>query len=112
VTNESIAARTAPTNMKTYYLGLLLRGPAYTTNMTPDVQQLHNAHLAHLFKLRDEGLIAYVGPLTDGGEKVGAAIYRTASRDEAVALMEADPAIQAGRFRYEIHTWVVPGGIG
>lgn len=37
-----------PENMTVYYLGLLLRGPTWTSEETPEVERLQQAHLANI----------------------------------------------------------------
>jgi uncharacterized protein len=100
-----------PEGMTLYYLVLLLRGPAYSYEDTPEVQQLHAAHLAHRTWLRDSGKVVLNGPLVDDGNIRGLSIFKVDSREEAVALTEADPAVQAGRFDYEVHPWMTQKGI-
>lgn len=96
-----------PPDMTTVYLVLLVRGPAWTPEETEATDRLQIAHLAHLKRLRDSGQLIMVGPLTDGGQRRGVCIYRTGSLEEAKALAEADPAVQAGRLAVEIHPWWV-----
>ena len=40
----------------------------------------------------------------------GACVYRVATPEEARALAEQDPAVQAGRLRVEVLTWSVGKG--
>ena len=97
--------------MQTYYLYLLLRGPAWTDVESPELTQLHQAHLAHLRALRQAGHAIITGPVLDGGPLKGFAIFRVSTQAEAAALAAQDPAVQAGRFVFEIHPWMAPAGI-
>jgi uncharacterized protein YciI len=97
--------------MTIYYLGLLLKGPAWTAEETPEVEALQQAHLAYLDGLRTRGVLVIVGPILDGGVLRGTGVYKVASLAEAQALMAADPAVQAGRFAFEVHPWMVHEGV-
>jgi uncharacterized protein YciI len=83
--------------MKIYYLRLLKRGPLWTPEETPEVERLQAAHLAHGRKLREAGQLILNGPLLDNGDLRGVGIFRVDSLEEAQALSDADPAVQAGR---------------
>jgi hypothetical protein len=62
------------------------------------------AHRAYLTKLLDAGQLAYAGPFEDG---TGALIvYECATREEAEALIAADPFQAAGVFhRHTLKAW-------
>jgi uncharacterized protein YciI len=97
-------------DMSTYYACLLLKGPAWTAAETPELERLQERHLAHLTELRASGKLLVAGPCIDGGNLRGISIFKTASLEEARILAQADPAVQAGRFVVELHTWMAPGG--
>jgi len=69
---------------------------------------LQDAHLAHLADLHEAGHLVAAGPLSD--EKFrGLSILRV-DVEEARALKESDPAVQAGRFSVHVMPWMVPAG--
>jgi uncharacterized protein YciI len=105
------APQTPLPDMAIYHLGLLLQGPAWTADETPAVDALQQAHLAYLAELRASGKLVIVGPILSGGTLRGTGVYKVASLAEAQALMAADPAVQAGRFTFEVHPWMVHQGI-
>jgi uncharacterized protein len=100
-----------PPNMTVYYLRLLKRGPLWTPEETPEVERLQAAHLAYGQKLREEGKLILNGPLLDNGNLRGVGIFRVGSLEEAQALSNADPAVQAGRLVSELHPWMIFRGI-
>lgn len=100
-----------PQDMQVYYLRLLKRGPFWTPEETPEVERLQAAHLAHGRKLRDAGKLILNGPLLDNGDLRGVGIFRVGSLEEAQALSDADPAVQAGRLLSELHPWMTHKGI-
>ena len=38
--------------MKSYYLMLLERGPQWSSESSPEVQEVHEAHIAYMLRLR------------------------------------------------------------
>jgi uncharacterized protein YciI len=102
---------TALPGMKIYYLYLLLRGPAWTTEESPELTRLHEAHLAHLRGLRQAGHTIISGPVLDDGPLKGLGIFRVGTQAEAEALAAQDPAVRAGRFLFEIRPWMAPAGV-
>ena len=71
--------------------------------------RLQDEHVAYQLKQQAAGLLALGGPHL--GEVGGLAVFRTASRDEALALTAADPAVAGGLYRVEVREWrLVLGG--
>ena len=96
--------------MKTYYLGLLRKGNARTSNSTPELQKLQEAHLNHLTLPAKSGKLVMAGPLTDNGDVRGIMVFVTETLEEAKKLAEQDPAVKAGRLKVEIHPWFAKSG--
>jgi len=74
-------------------------GPQWNSALPPNQQPWMREHSANLRKLREEGRLR-VGARY--GE-VGLIVVEAATIDEARAWIDADPAMRAGVFRYEIH---------
>jgi uncharacterized protein YciI len=110
------AAQEAPAapavKMKRYYLALLVKGPSWTAEATPEVKRIQEGHMANIRRLADEGKLALAGPFEDAGDLRGLFVLNAASMEEAKALCDTDPAIAAGRLRAEIHAWWAPEGVG
>ena len=72
---------------------------------------LQDAHMAHLAKLHDEGLLLAAGPLLGSSDRDmrGLEIYK-GSPDEVRALADQDPGVRAGRYTHRFLPWMVPGG--
>jgi uncharacterized protein YciI len=94
--------------MKTYYLCLLRKGPAWTSEVTPELARLQEQHVAHNLSHIASGAKLAAGPVDDGSDIRGISIFQTATLDEARAIAAADPAVRAGRFVVELHPWMVP----
>jgi uncharacterized protein YciI len=101
-----------PPNMESYQLVLLKRGPAWTPEVTPAVEELQKQHLGHLQKMAAAGHMVIAGPFSDQQDvgKRGACLYRVGSVEEARALAEQDPAVRSGRLVVEVVTWWVEKG--
>jgi uncharacterized protein YciI len=61
--------------------------------------------MANIVKMGAEGKLVIAGPVADNGDLRGLYVFRVGSADEAKALVESDPAVQAGRLRFELHPW-------
>lgn len=105
------AAEEPKPEMTTYYFGMLMRGPKWSPDETKERAELQKQHLAHMAKMHKEGRLLIAGPLTDDGTIRGLVVYKAASIEEARAFAEADPSIEAGRLRIEMHPWMVQKGI-
>ena len=72
--------------------------------------ELQDAHMAHLADLYEAGHLVAAGPLTDPTSRYRGLSILTVGVDEARALKEADPAVQAGKYSIVALPWLVPGG--
>ena len=90
---------------------LILRpdGPAFTDD---ELDELQDAHLAHLASLRDSGELLASGPMPGAPDRRyrGLCIFGV-DVDEAKALSARDPMVVAGRFEALVFPWMVPAGL-
>ncbi|MEZ4745173.1 MAG: YciI family protein [Calditrichia bacterium] len=90
--------------MKPYVMAFLKAGP----NRSQDEEtaaKLQKAHLDNIKRMAEEGSLVLAGPFMDDGDIRGIYIFNVATIEEARALTETDPAIQAGRLVMELHPW-------
>ena len=78
-------------------------GPKWDAQKPPQEQAYFREHSANLRRLRETGQLVLGARYGDKGLVVLAA----ASAAEAAALMDADPAMAAGTFVYELHPFNV-----
>lgn len=97
--------------MTTYYVGFLYRGPKWTPERTPELEQLQKDHLAHIRRMADSGKLLLAGPFMDDTTLRGMLVFQTATLEEARAMAEDDPAVKAGRLKVELHPWFSAKGI-
>jgi uncharacterized protein YciI len=94
-----------------FTIGLLIRRVDAPNIGDEEENALQDAHMAHLAKLHDAGVLLAAGPLLGSPDRDlrGLEIYR-GSPDEVKALADQDPAVRAGRYTHQFLPWMVPGG--
>ncbi len=97
---------------ETFQLVLLMRAPTWKQLPDAEAQALQARHIGHLVKMGELGKAVVCGPFGNQQDPAfrGACIYRVATPEEARALAEQDPVIQAGQLRAEVITWAVGKG--
>ncbi|MFL5738648.1 MAG: YciI family protein [Flavisolibacter sp.] len=90
--------------MKQYVMVFLKAGPVTITD-TAQRAQILRGHLANIFRLSGEGKLLIAGPFLDKGNFAGVFIFDVRTIDEAKLLVATDPAIKAGMFEAEYHSW-------
>ena len=106
------AAETKPEyEMTTYVAGFFHKGPNWTVEQTDESRRIQAGHLANFQKLAEAGKLIVAGPFGDNGDLRGMLIFKLNSADEARALMDADPALKAGRLTLDLHPWLAAAGL-
>ncbi|HTN78960.1 MAG TPA: hypothetical protein VMK16_04735 [Acidimicrobiales bacterium] len=82
-----------------YVVGLLYQGPSYHDD---DAREIVWEHGRRNFGLRAPRVLNVVCPVMDDSDLCGVGIF-DASADEVEAIMQSDPGVIAGVFRYEVH---------
>lgn len=90
--------------MHQYVMAFLKAGPNRDQDST-EAAALQQAHMDNIGRLAEEGVLVLAGPFMDDGEVRGIYVFNVSSVEEARALTETDPAIQAGRLEMELHPW-------
>lgn len=90
--------------MKHYVMAFLKAGPNRDQDSITRVE-IQKGHMANIQRLADEGKLVLAGPFEDDGDIRGIFIFNVTTVEEAKALTETDPAIQAGRLIMELHPW-------
>ena len=94
-----------------FTIGLLILRPDAPKLEENAANALQDAHMAHLAKLHEAGILLAAGPLlgADDMEFRGLHIFKV-GLEEARKLSQQDPAVRAGRFTVKVLPWMVPGG--
>ena len=90
--------------MGRYVMAFLKSGPNPSAD-SAEAAELQQAHLANIRRMAEEGELILAGPFMDRGEVRGIYIFDVGSLEEARALTETDPAIQAGALEMELRPW-------
>jgi uncharacterized protein YciI len=103
-------------SMRTYYMAFLRRGPAWSKERTPEAVAAGEGHMAHIQRMAKCGKLVLAGPFEVGADApkdalAGIFIFDVATREEAVALTQHDPAVKAGRFTIDVRPWYGPVGL-
>jgi uncharacterized protein YndB with AHSA1/START domain len=97
VSDETMRARLTKTS--TYTAILLHATPAF---VRPAVDSIVWEHGRRNMALVEAGILSVVLPVTDDTELAGIGIF-AASIDDTRTIMDADPGVRAGIFRYDVH---------
>lgn len=101
--------------MRSYFLVLLRRGPAWTPEKTDETRRLGAGHMANIEAMAKAKKLVLAGPtdvpIEDRTAVAGIFIIDAKDRAEIDALLAGDPAIVAGRFEPVVMTWYGPAGI-
>ena len=90
--------------IKRYWFVMLMKGETRTQD-SATAAKLQEGHLANINRLYNEGKIKVAGPFGDRGDWLGLFIFDCSSKNEVDSLLKTDPAIGAGRLKYEIKPW-------
>lgn len=90
--------------MKTYVLAFLKSGPVKLEDAA-ERAALQRGHMKNISRLAEEGKLIVAGPFFGKGELRGIYIFDVQTLEEAEALTNTDPAIQAGTLVMELHLW-------
>lgn len=101
--------------MKSYFLVLLRRGPAWTPEKTAETTRIFEGHMANIEAMARTGKLVIAGPVdappTDPTAVAGIFVFDVATRAEVEAMIAADPAIAIRRLVPEILPWYGPAGL-
>lgn len=102
-------AQDIPPGMKTYTFVMLTKGHNRTHD-SATVATIQKEHLAHINSMGESGILNLAGPFLDNGNWRGILVFNTQDTGKVRSLVEADPAVKAGRLSYEIHPWLAEQG--
>jgi uncharacterized protein len=100
---------TSENGMKKYMFVMYTKGPNRTHD-SATAAHIQVAHLNHMDSLYKIGLLNVAGPMLDNGDWRGILISDVATKEEAEALVLADPAVIAGRLSYTVVPWMTQKG--
>jgi uncharacterized protein len=90
--------------MRTYVMAFLKAGPNRDQD-SATAAALQRGHMEAISRLAGEGKLVLAGPFLAGTELRGLFLFAVDSVEEARALTETDPAVQAGRLEMDLLPW-------
>jgi uncharacterized protein len=91
--------------MKSYVL-VILKSGSNTTGNKQAIADAFRGHLNNIGKLVEEGKLIIAGPMDKNENNYrGIFILNVESKEEAVLLLQSDPAINANYLDVDIYTW-------
>jgi len=96
-------------NLKPYFFVLLKKGPTRDQDSVT-AAKIQIGHMENINALAAAGKLNVAGPFLDDGDMRGIFMFDCTSEDSVKAMVDADPAIKAGRLIYEIHPWMTQRG--
>jgi uncharacterized protein YciI len=97
--------------MTNYVVGFLYKGPKWTAESTEETRKIQQGHMANIKRMAETGKLIVAGPFTDNGDLRGMYIFQGVSMEQAREMVDADPAIQAGRMIVRLHPWFAGKGL-
>lgn len=91
--------------MKKYVIAFLLRGDRVSEYTPEQRAEIQGAHMGNISKMAEIGKLVVAGPFFGDGDMRGIYIFDVQSIEEAKALTETDPAIQAGVLKMDLKEW-------
>ena len=90
--------------MRRYVIAFLKRGPNRDLP-EEEARELQAAHMKNIGDMADAGKLAVAGPFLGNDDLRGIYIFNVETIEEAEALTNTDPAIQAGSLVMELKEW-------
>jgi len=90
--------------MKTYVLALLKQGPNDSIGAR-EARRLQKLHMKTIAQLAESGKLMLSGPVLGNDPLRGIYVFNVKTEAEARALVQSDPAVQAGVLEMELHPW-------
>nr|WP_287936520.1 YciI family protein [Algoriphagus sp.] len=91
--------------MRKYVMAFLLRGDRVAEYTPEQRQEIQAGHMANIGKMADMGKLILAGPFFGNDDLRGIYIFDVQTLEEAKALTETDPAIQAGVLKMDLKEW-------
>jgi uncharacterized protein YciI len=105
---ETPRIKDIPRNLKTYFLGFLVKGERWDDTEGEEAAELMPLQLAFLRSQMESRRYVVGGPVLDDRRITGFMIIEAASAQEAAQIANQDPAVQAKRLAVEIHPAFLP----
>lgn len=97
-----------------YELVLLRHTAAYHDFDPAEKERIFREHFGYTLGLVASGRQLAAGPVTDSpaedADICGMGLFQQGSLDKVRELLNADPGVQQGLYRFDVMTWLTPAG--
>jgi uncharacterized protein len=107
-TDQTPRLKDVPSNLKQYFLGLLIKGERWNDTEGTQAAELVPLQLAFLREQMESQRYLAAGPVLDEGRLAGMMIIDAKTAEDARALASMDPAVKAGRLTVEVYPTFLP----
>lgn len=94
-----------------FFIGLMYKGPSWTTISANEQEKLEEDHLEYLRNLQKSGKLVAAGPTPSNEDLICIFLYRADAIEEAAGLALADPLVRSQLWTCDLYPWVLPVGI-
>lgn len=94
----------AEEQIRRYWFVMLMQGQNRSHD-SATAARLQKGHLDNINRLYNEGKIKVAGPFGEKGDWLGLFIFDCPTKNEVDSLLKTDPAVSAGRLKYDIKAW-------
>ncbi len=105
---EKPRMKDVPRDLEPYFVGFLMKGERWDDTQGAEAAELLPRHLAFIREQVEAGRYLLAGPITDDGPFAGILIIVAKTASQALAIAGADPGVQSGRLKVEIHPAFLP----
>jgi uncharacterized protein YciI len=91
--------------MRKYVMAFLMRGDSVSNYSPEQRSEIQAGHMANIGKMAEMGKLIVAGPFFGNDDLRGIYIFDVQTLEEAKALTETDPAIQAGVLKMDLKEW-------
>lgn len=91
--------------MRKYVMAFLLRGDRVSEYTPEQRSEIQSGHMANIGRMAEMGKLIVAGPFFGNEDLRGIYIFDVQTLEEAKALTETDPAIQAGVLKMDLKEW-------
>lgn len=100
-----------PMQMRRLILAIMVKGPNWSPNATPQDERDQAEHLELLVRLRSSGDLLLSGPIPGGDPERGFLVFDHHSEDKVRALLADDAHLRTGQLAIQLYPWLVPADI-
>jgi uncharacterized protein YciI len=101
-----------PANMRSYFVAILKKGPAWTADPATGADGLRRDHLAYRQRLEAEKKLLGAGDVTDNSELGAVLVLDVPSKADAERVVAEDPAVKANTLTPLVLEWFAEKGVG